>query len=143
MSSWTTTRRTTGNLTYSYSYPGGWTADLAYCAPGAARTASSNELPARCASTDILVGQKARDVGTLTGGEVSNLTINGMQAVRQVNSTPRNLMASRIYTVMIYDGTGAALLGFSTSIGPGTDEATQNNITATLDKIAATLTIGR
>jgi hypothetical protein len=34
-------------------------------------------------------------------------------------------------------------MGFSTSIGPGTDTATQNNITATLDMIAATLTVGR
>jgi hypothetical protein len=52
-------------------------------------------------------------------------------------------MASRIYTVMIYDGTGQPLFGFATSIGPGTDTATQNNITAMLDQIASTLTVGR
>lgn len=142
-STWTTSQHTVGSLTYSYDYPGGWSDDLAYCAPGAARTASGNELPARCAATDILVGQKAKDVGTLAGGDLRNLTINGKQAMRQVNSNPRNLMASRIYTVMLYDGTGVPLVGFSTSIGPGTDDATQNNITATLDKIAATLKVGR
>src|SRR6478609_9302091 len=54
--SWPVVERTANGLTYSYRYPGGWTADLFYCAPGAARSASGNELPARCASTDILVG---------------------------------------------------------------------------------------
>jgi hypothetical protein len=141
--SWGTTQRTHADLTYSYRYPAGWSADLAYCAPGAARTAGSNELPARCASTDILVGQKAKDVGTLRGGNLTNLVIDGKQAARQLDDNPRNGMASRIYTVMLYDGTGVPLVGFSTSIGPGTDDATKNNITATLDKIATTLTVGR
>jgi hypothetical protein len=44
---------------------------------------------------------------------------------------------------MLYDATGAPLIGFSSSIGPATDEATQNSITNILDKIAATLTVGR
>jgi hypothetical protein len=91
----------------------------------------------------MLVGQKAKDVGTLKGGSITNLVIDGKQAMRQLDDNPRNGMAARIYTVMLYDGTGAPLLGFSTSIGPNTDTATQNNITATLDKIAATLTVGR
>jgi hypothetical protein len=142
-SSWEIVERTVGDLTYSYKYPAGWSADLAYCAPGAARNAGSNELPARCAATDMLVGQKAKDVGTLRGGNVTNLVIDGKQATRQLVDNPRNGMASSIYTVMLYDGTGAPLMGFSTSIGPGTDTATQNNITATLDMIAATLTVGR
>ncbi len=141
--SWNTEQRTAGDVTYSYKYPAGWTPELTYCVPGAGRNAIGNELPARCAATDILVGQKALDVGTLRGGNMTNLTIDNKQAMRQVDSKPRNGMASLIYTVMIYDATGAPLVGFSTSVGPGTDQATQNNITATLDKIAATLTAGR
>lgn len=141
--SWPSVERTANGLTYSYRYPGGWTADLFYCAPGAARTASGNELPARCASTDILIGQKAKDIVPLRGGTLTNLIIDEKQAQKQIDDHPRNGMASRIYTVMIFDGTGQPLMGFATSIGPGTDTATQNNITATLDAIAATLTVGR
>jgi hypothetical protein len=137
---WKTAQHNEGGLSYSYLYPPGWTADLSYCAAGSARNATSNELPAGCVSTDILLGQKAIDIGTLTG---DSLTINGKQAVRQLSDNPRNSMASRIYTLMMYDATGAPLLGFSSSIGPGTDEATRNNITDVLDKIAATLTVGR
>ena len=139
-STWQKVQRTTDGITYSYRYPPGWTADLAYCAPGAARTATGNELPARCAATDILVGQKAKDIGTITG---ENLSLNGKQAVKQVNRNPRNGIASRIYTVMLFDASGVPLMGFSTAIGPGTDEATQNNITAILDEVAGTLTVGR
>jgi hypothetical protein len=136
--SWKTVQRSAGGVTYSYRYPPGWAADLSYCAPGAARTASGNELPARCASTDILVGQKAKDMGNLTGFSV---TINGKQAIKQIDDNPRNGMASRIYTLLVYDATGIPLVGFSTSIGPGTDEATRNSVTATLDKVAATLVV--
>ena len=141
--SWPVVERTANGLTYSYRYPGGWTSDLFYCAPGAARSASGNELPARCASTDILVGQKASDIVPLRGGAITNLIIDGKQAQKQIDDHPRNGMASRIYTVMVFDGTGQPLVGFATSIGPGTDAATQNNITAALDNIAATLTVGR
>jgi hypothetical protein len=137
---WKTSQRTAGTLTYSYLYPAGWTADLSYCTAGSAMNGTSNELPAGCVSTDILLGQKAADLGTLSG---DSLTINGKQAVRQITDNPRNTMASRIYTLMLYDATGAPLVGFSSSIGPGTDEATQNNITNMLDRIAATLTVGR
>jgi hypothetical protein len=137
---WKTSQRTAGTLTYSYLYPAGWTADLSYCTAGSAMNGTSNELPAGCVSTDILLGQKAADLGTLSG---DSLTINGKQAVRQITDNPRNTMASRIYTLMLYDATGAPLVGFSSSIGPGTDEATQTSITNILDKIAATLTVGR
>jgi hypothetical protein len=137
---WKTSQRTAGTLTYSYLYPAGWTADLSYCSAGSAMNGTSNELPAGCISTDILLGQKAADLGTLSG---DSLTINGKQAVRQITDNPRNTMASRIYTLMLYDATGAPLVGFSSSIGPGTDEATQTSITNILDKIAATLTVGR
>lgn len=138
--SWKSAQHTEGGLTYSYLYPAGWTADLTYCAAGSARNAISNELPAGCVSTDILIGQKAKDIGSLSG---ESLTINGKQAVKQIVDNPRNTMASRIYTLMLYGATGAPLVGFSTSIGPGTAEATRNNITDVLDKIAATLTVGR
>ena len=83
--SWSQASHTVGGTTYSYSYPPGWTPDLSYCAPGAARNALGSVLPAGCASTDILVGQKARDVGTLTG---DNITIDGKQAIKQVNQGP-------------------------------------------------------
>jgi hypothetical protein len=63
--------------------------------------------------------------------------------VKQINKAPRNGIASRIYTVMLFDAAGGPLVGFSTSIGPGTDEATQNNITTMLDQVAGTLTVGR
>lgn len=140
VSTWKTTQNTLGNITYSYRYPPGWGADLSYCAPGAARTASGNELPARCAATDILVGQKAKDVGPLTG---QNITLNGKQAVKQINANLRNGQASRIYTVMVFDATGVPLMGFTTAIGPATDQATQTSITATLDAVASTLLVSK
>jgi hypothetical protein len=140
VSTWKQVTRTAGAITYSYRYPPGWTAELAYCAPGAARTMTGGELPARCASTDILVGQKAADVATIQG---ENISLNGKQAVKQINKEPRNGMASRIYTVIVFDAAGGPLMGFSTSIGPGTDDATQNNITVMLDQVAGTLTVGR
>jgi hypothetical protein len=140
VSTWSQVTHTTGSTTYSYRYPPGWTADLSYCAPGAARTASGSQLPARCASTDILVGQKARDVGTLTG---ENITLSGKQAVKQIDRSPRNGQAELIYTVLVYDPSGAPLAGFSTSIGPGTDPATMNNILSMLNQIAGTFVVGR
>ena len=140
VSTWKQVTRTAEGVTYSYRYPPGWTAELSYCAPGAARTMTGGELPARCASTDILVGQKAADVATIQG---ENISLSGKQAVKQVNKEPRNGMASRIYTVVVFDAAGGPLMGFSTSIGPGTDDATQNNITAMLDQVAGTLIIGR
>jgi hypothetical protein len=139
-SRWSPVSRTVSGTTYSYRYPPGWTPDLSYCVPGAARNASGSVLPAGCASTDILVGQKARDLGTLTG---DNITIDGKQAIKQINRAPRNGQAELIYTVLVYDPSGAPLAGFSTSIGPGTETASINNIVVTLDQIAGTLAVGR
>jgi hypothetical protein len=139
-SSWQSVSHTASGTTYSYSYPPGWTADLSYCAPGAARSQSASQLPARCASTDILVGQKARDLGSLTG---QNITLSGKQAIKQIDRAPRNGQAELIYTILVYDATGIPLAGFSTSIGPGTDAATTNNIVSMLDQIAGTLVVGR
>jgi hypothetical protein len=140
VSSWSPVSRTLSGTTYSYRYPPAWTADLAYCAPGAARTASASQLPARCVSTDILVGQKARDIGTITG---ENITLSGKQAVKQINRAPHNGQAELIYTVLVYDATGVPLAGFSSSIGPGTDTATMNNIISLLDQIAGTFVVER
>jgi hypothetical protein len=139
-SSWQSVTHTVSGTTYSYSYPPGWTTDLSYCAPGAARSQSASQLPARCASTDILVGQKARDLGSLSG---QNITLSGKQAIKQIDRAPRNGQADLIYTVLVYDATGIPLAGFSTSIGPGTDAATTNNIVSMLDQIAGTLVVGR
>ncbi len=140
VSSWPAVRHTTEGTTYSYHYPAGWTPDLSYCAPGAARSASGSQLPARCAATDILVGQKARDVGTLSG---QNITLSGKQAVKAIDRAPRNGQAEVIYTVIVYDPSGVALAGFSTSIGPGTDAATITNIISMLDQIAGTLAVSK
>jgi hypothetical protein len=140
ISTWQQVSRSASGTTYSYSYPPGWTSDLSYCAPGAARNASGNLLPARCASTDILVGQKAKDVGTLTGDSV---TLNGKQAIKQIDRAPRNGQAQLIYTVLVYDPSGTPLAGFSTSIGPNTDQATSTNIVSMLDQVAGTLQVDK
>lgn len=140
VSTWKQVTRTAEGVTYSYRYPPGWTAELSYCAEGTTSEVTGGELPAGCASTDILVGQKAADVAGIVG---ENISLNGKQAVKQINKQPRNGMASRIYTVMLFDAAGGPLVGFSTSIGPGTGEATQNDITAVLDQVAGTLTVGR
>jgi hypothetical protein len=86
------------------------------------------------------VGQKARDIGTITG---ENITLSGKQAVKQINRTPRNGQAELIYTLLVYDATGVPLAGFSSSIGPGTDTATMNNIVSLLDQIAGTFVVER
>jgi len=140
VSTWPQISHTTGGTSYSYRYPPGWTSDLSYCAPGAARNASRTLLPARCASTDILVGQKAKDLGTLKG---NNITLDGKQAIKEVDRAPRNGQAELIYTVLVYDPSGAPLAGFSTSIGPGTDAATVTNIVSMLDQITSTLVVDR
>lgn len=140
VSTWPQVSHTTGGTSYSYRYPPGWTPDLSYCAPGAARNASGTLLPARCASTDILVGQKAKDLGTLKG---NNITLDGKQAIKQVDRAPRNGQAELIYTVLVYDPSGIPLAGFSTSIGPGTDAATVTNIVSVLDQITSTLVVDR
>ncbi len=140
VSTWPQVSHATGGTSYSYRYPPGWTPDLSYCVPGAARNASGTLLPARCASTDILVGQKAKDLGTLKG---NNITLDGKQAIKQIDRAPRNGQAELIYTVLVYDPSGTPLAGFSTSIGPGTDAATVTNIVSMLDQITSTLVVDR
>ncbi|MEO8285453.1 MAG: hypothetical protein ABI670_03340 [Chloroflexota bacterium] len=140
VSTWSLVNKTTDGVTYSYRYPPGWTTGLTYCAPGAARTASGSQLPPRCAATDILVGQKARDLGTFKG---ENITLGGKQAIKEIDRSPRNGQAEVIYTVMIYDATGLPLMGFSTNIGPGTDAATVTNMLTALNQVAGTLVVGR
>ena len=86
----------------------------------------------------MLVGQKAKDVGQLSG---ESLTINGKRAIRHIESDPPSGMASRIYTVLVYDADGMPLFGFSTSIGPGTSVEAQEKITSMLNEIAGTITV--
>ena len=93
-----------------------------YCAPGAGNNhKEGGHLPTGCASTDILVGQKARDTGRLSG---STLSIGGKTARRAIESHPANVLVSQVYTTMVYDAAGTPLFGFTTQIGPATDKAT-------------------
>lgn len=131
---WDTARRTIGGITYSFRYPQDWKDDLSYCPAGS----RSSGLPAGCVITDFLVGPKAAGLGQISG---QPLTVSGMRAVKQIDSKPRSGLASRIYTVMVYGDDGKGVFGYSTSIGPGTDQATQDTITSTLDKVTATLTV--
>jgi hypothetical protein len=140
---WAVSTDTVGGVKYSFRYPSAtWTADLTYCTPeaqGDAKDARSGfGIPGGCAVTDLLVGRKAKDVGQLSG---EGLTINGKRAVRQIESNPPSGMASRIYTVLVYDAEGAPLFGFSTSIGPGTSVEAQENMTSMLNEIAGTITV--
>ncbi|HEX9987802.1 MAG TPA: hypothetical protein VGE45_04890 [Chloroflexia bacterium] len=140
---WAVSRDTAGGVRYSFRYPSStWTADLTYCGLEAKSTAkdarSGFGIPAGCAVTDLLVGQKAKDVGQLSG---ESLTINGKRAIMNIESNPPSGMASRIYTVLVYDADGTPLFGFSTSIGPGTHVEAQENITSMLNEIAGTITV--
>lgn len=140
-STWTLREGTLDGVRYSYRYPPGgeWRADLSYCAPEAKDTSKSgSHLHGGCASTDILVGQKARDVGQLSGQET---LLGGKRAVKQIDIRPRNVLTARIYTVLVYDPDGAPLFGFSTSIGYGTTPQRQQWITDRLDEVAATLSV--
>jgi hypothetical protein len=140
---WAVSTDTAGGVKYSFRYPSAtWTADLTYCGPeaqGDARDARAGfGIPAGCAVTDLLVGQKAKDVGQLSG---ESLTINGKRAVRHIEASPPSGMASRVYTVLVYDADGTPLFGFSTSIGPGTSVEAQEKITSMLNEIAGTITV--
>ncbi|HYP40640.1 MAG TPA: hypothetical protein VEX13_09805 [Chloroflexia bacterium] len=140
---WAISTDMAGGVKYSFRYPSAtWTADLTYCGPEAqddAKDARSGfGIPAGCAVTDLLVGQKVQDVGQVTG---ERLTINGKRAVRHIESNPPSGMASRIYTVLVYDADGTPLFGFSTSLGPGTHVEAQEKITSTLNEIAGTITV--
>jgi hypothetical protein len=137
-SSWAAHRRTLDGVTFSYRYPPGWSEDLVYCASDARKDAHEGHLHPGCATTDILVGQKARDVGQLSG---ETLTIDGKRAVRQLVTQPPNVLTARIYTLMVYAPDGAPLFGFSSFIGAGTGKAAQEAITAALDDVASTLEV--
>ena len=138
-SMWPVAQGTLDGVAYSYKYPVGWGESLTYCAPGAAQAGEGEaHLPRGCVSTDFLVGKKARDVGRVNGDA---LDVNGMAAVRLVDSEPPNVLVSRVYTLMVYGSDGAALFGFVTMIGPDTERAVQDEITAKLDEVAATLRV--
>jgi|GEM_PF-3268566 len=141
ISAWQASTATLEGVSYSYRYPPEWTASLTYCAPGSRGAGEEGgHLPAGCVSTDFLVGQKALDMGQLRG---ETLTINGKQAVKQLETHPASALVSRIYTVMVYGADGAPVFGFSSMIGASTDLPTQEAITATLDKIASTVQVNR
>ena len=137
-SQWPTASKGFEGVSVTYRHPAAWSADLTYCAPGADTQQPSGHLPARCASTDFLVGQKALDVGSIEG---TPLTISGKSAVRRIVNSPSSVIVSQIYTVMVYDAGGAPIFGFSTQVGAGTDEATLATITGTLDAIAGTMQV--
>ena len=137
--SWPVASGSVDSVTYSFHYPPTWNASLLYCAPGAGNNhKEGGHLPTGCASTDILVGQKARDTGRLSG---STLSIGGKTARRAIESHPANVLVSQVYTTMVYDAAGTPLFGFTTQIGPATDKATLDAITATLDTMASTIKV--
>lgn len=131
---------TSGGVSYSYSYPPTWTAELVYC-PNSTQQMGSH-LPPGCASTDFLTGQKAQDVASsLKPAAGKKMTLAGKQAVREISTTQESGQSARTYTVMVYDDGGAPLFGFVTNIGPGTSEAEQQAILATLDGVTTTLSV--
>jgi len=138
-STWPVAQGTLDGVTYSFKYPTGWSESLTYCAPGAAKAGEGEaHLPKGCVSTDFLVGAKARDVGRINGDA---LDLNGKAAVRVVDSEPPNVLVSRVYTLMVYGSDGAALFGLVTMIGPNTEQAVQDEVTAKMDEVAATLRV--
>lgn len=140
---WTLSEGTLQGVRYSFRYPpdGEWQANLSYCAPEAKDLSKNgSNLSGGCASTDILVGQKARDVGQLVGRE---MLLNGKRAVKEIDIRPRNSSLARMYTVLLYDVDGAPLFGFSTAIGYGTTGERRQWITDRLEGVASTLTAER
>lgn len=139
IASWPAFNGSVDGVTYSFRYPPTWNSDLMYCAQGAAKELEGAHLPANCASTDLLVGQKARDIGLLQGQE---LTVGGKSARRAISGEPANVLVSRIYTALVYDAAGTPLFGFSTQIGADTNQATLDEITALLDAMLGTVKVG-
>lgn len=137
-SAWPVASGNVDGVSYTLRYPSTWNQHLIYCAPGAERDIEGGHLPTGCASTDILVGQKARDIGLLPGDA---LTIGGKSARRLVTDQSPNVLVSRVYTTMVYDAAGVPLFGFTTQIGAGTDQANLDAITATLDAMAGTIKV--
>jgi hypothetical protein len=87
----------------------------------------------------MLVGSKAAQVGRIIGDEIT--TLDGHHAVKHIDANSPGGLAARIYTLMVYDSRGAAVFGFNTSIGVGTDPVDQQTIISTLDGIARSLTL--
>jgi hypothetical protein len=137
-SSWPAANGSVDGVSYTFRYPSTWNRHLIYCAPGAERDVEGGHLPSGCASTDVLVGQKAKDIGLLPG---DSLTIGGKSARRLITDQSPNVLVSRIYTTMVYDAAGTPLFGFTTQIGAGTDQASLDAITATLDAMAGTIKV--
>src|SRR5687768_13770207 len=127
---WNIASRSLDGVTISYRYPAGWSAELTYCVPGADISQPSGHLPSGCASTDFLVGQKARDVGPVEG---TPMKVGDKTATRLVESAPGSVLVSQIYTLMVYDDMGSPLLGINTLVGPNTDPKTINDIISSLD----------
>ncbi len=138
-SAWPVAQGTLGGVTYSFKYPVGWSESLTYCAPGAAKSGEGEaHLPKGCISTDFLVGKKARDVGRINGAPFD---VNGKASVRMVDVSPLNVLVSRVYTLMVYGNDGSALFGLVTMVGPNTAQAIQDDVTAKMDEVAATLRV--
>lgn len=130
----------TGGVSYSYSYPPDWSADLVYC-PNSKQGMGSH-LPAGCAGTDFLFGQKAQDVNLgLKSASSKRLVVAGKQAIKQVDTPFDSSKAARTYTILVYGNDGAPVFGFVTYIGPGTSQADQMAILANLDSVAASLAV--
>jgi len=138
MASWPTVKGSAEGVTYSFRYPPTWDKSLIFCAPGAVKELEGAHLPANCASTDLLVGQKARDVGSLPG---ESFQVSGKSSRRSISDQPANVLVSRIYTVMVYDNSGTPLFGFSTQIGAGTDASNLAAITTSLDAMVSTIKV--
>lgn len=134
-SAWVRKSGAAAGVSYTLRVPPGWNSDLSYCVAGVHGQTSSDYLPPGCVVTDILAGPKAAGMGRLAG---ERLQVNGRQAMRQVVEAPSG-MASRIYTVLLYNSAGTPFFGFSTLIGPGTDEATISALIVALDNVAANI----
>jgi hypothetical protein len=137
-SQWAAASMSLDGVSVTYRHPANWSPQLTYCAPGAKTGQEGGHLPAGCASTDFLVGQKAQDVGRIEG---TPLKVGDMSAARLVESAPPSVVVSQIYTVMVYEESGAPLFGVSTLVGYDTDPATVGNITNTLDAIVGTMRV--
>lgn len=143
-SAWTRYSRTSADgASLSYRYPPTWTQDLTYC-PEAKNTNQGlgSDLLTGCATTDFLSAQKAASVATgIDQAKSKTLSAGGKRAATQIDTPLDTGKASSTYTMLIYDDIGTAITGFVTYIGPGTPEADRQAIIATLDSIAATVTV--
>lgn len=127
----------------SYRYPPAWTQDLTYCPAGKnANQGLGSHLPPGCAGTDFLFGAKAKGAtSSIKPSESKARSAGGVRVVTQVDTPLDTTKAASAYTVLVYDESGTPLSGFVTYIGPGTSEADRMAILATLDTIAATVTL--